>query len=61
MIKEASLDYYYFECVRCGQTLRTTHDNPSSHAECGKCGYDEFHAISKAEYNASNGRFEVPK
>ena len=55
------MKWHYYACVRCGQTLRTTVDNPSSHLFCGGCDYDEFREISKVEYEAANGRFEIPK
>ena len=59
MTIDDGLNWYYFECVRCGQTLRATVKNPSS--LCGKCGSNIYHEISKVQYNAANGRFEIPK
>lgn len=55
------MNSYYFECVRCGQTLRTTADNPTLRRFCGKCEFDVFREIPKVEYEAANGRFEIPK
>lgn len=54
-------NWFYFACVKCGQTLRTTIDNPSSYLDCGRCNYAEFRQISKVEYEAANGRFEIPE
>ncbi|AJP62045.1 hypothetical protein [ANMV-1 virus] len=45
------MNWHYYVCNFCNETLRTPIDNPSKHLVCASCDNSNFREITKKEYD----------